>query len=139
VKRRFVLVHTEAREGAIEAVRTAPEGYQVVVEPQRRSLPQNALLHALFSLAEEQATFMGKRLAAEQWKIAFKSAHTIATGGKSDIQPGLEGEFLALYESTSGMDRARMSSLIDYTIAWLETQGVDTRRARGYAEHEIAA
>lgn len=137
MKRRFVLVHEQARDNAQECVRTAPEGYQVVVEPQKRSLPQNALFHALCGEAEKYALFMGRKLAASQWKMLFVSGHQIATGGHADMRPGLENEFVNLYESTAAMDRHRKSSLIDYTIAWLETHGIDTRRARGYAEHEL--
>jgi len=139
VKRRFVLVHEQARDNAVEAVRTAPEGYEVIVQPQTRTLPQNALFHDLCGNAEGEATFMQRRLIKPQWKMLFVSGHTIATGGHADILPGLEGEFVNLYEPTAKMRRPRMSSLIDYTIAWLENEGVDTRRARGYAEHEIAA
>ena len=135
--RLFVFVNDTAREGAIQLVKTAPEGWQCVVGPRKRSLPQNALFHALCGEAEKSALFMGRKLSLGQWKMLFVSGHQIATGGKADMRPGLENEFVNLYESTSAMNRKRKSSLIDYTIAWLENEGIDTRRARGYAEHEM--
>ena len=40
------------------------------------------------------------------------------------IVAGLEGEFINLRESTALMTKARGSSLIEYSIAWCEMNGI---------------
>ena len=125
-KQIFRLSHNTARQNAARAVLEAPEGFMVRIEPRTRSLEQNAMLHALFTDAAKHATWHGRKLAAEQWKVLFISGHAIATGRGADMVPGLEGEFVNIRESSARMSVARMTSLIEYINAWM-------------ADHEVAA
>lgn len=115
----FHLAHEGARHNAIEAVRTAPEGWRVEVRPRNRTLDQNAMLHALFTKASKTCAWQGRKLTPIQWKTLFISAHSMATGRGADVMPGLEGEFVNVRESSAGMDVARMTSLIEYMQAWI--------------------
>lgn len=115
----FRLSHETARQNAARSVLDAPEGFMVRIEPRTRSLEQNAMLHALFAEAAKDATWHGRKLTAEQWKVLFISGHAIATGRGADMVPGLEGEFVNIRESSARMSVARMTSLIEYINAWM--------------------
>ena len=60
----------------------------------------------------------------EQWKVLFISGHAIATNQKTDVVPGLEGEFVNIRESSAQMSVSRMASLIEYTTAYGVANGV---------------
>lgn len=118
MKRTFIL--PIGRERALEAVRTAPDGFAVTVAEPTRNLEQNAKFHALCSdLAKSGIEWMGKRRTAEEWKLLVVSGHAVATKQGADMVPGLEGEFVNLRESTASMSKSRISSLIEYAQAWI--------------------
>jgi hypothetical protein len=126
-KRIFHLVHSEARNRAAQAVKDAPEGYSVTIAEPRRNADQNAKFHALCTdLAKSKLEWAGKRRTAEQWKVLLVSGHAKATGEGFEMVPGLEGEFVNVRESTAAMSKARGSSLIEYTVAFMVTNGVQT-------------
>jgi len=115
---RYILAHDEARRLALEAVRQAPQGYVVRVEEPTRTLDQNAKFHAICSDVKGLPWY-GKARNADDWKTLFVSGHTVATGGFAEVIPGLEREFVNIRESTASMSKARSSSLIEYTLAWV--------------------
>jgi hypothetical protein len=99
-----------------------------VGEP-RRSLDQNAKFHAICEDVAKQKLWMGKRLTKDQWKVLFVSGHSIATGSGAEVVPGLENEFVNIRESTAGMSKARLSSLVEYVLAWCAENEVEVRDA----------
>lgn len=107
-------------------IRRALPGGPVLVALGRpkRSEDQSARFHAMCGDCAQQLTFMNRKLSKDQWKILFVSGHAMATGTGADVVPGLEGEFCNLRESTAGMTKARMSSLIEYVAAYGAEQGV---------------
>jgi hypothetical protein len=122
----FYLVHAEARRRAIQAVQEAPEGYRVEVSEPKRNGDQNAKFHALCSdIARSGFQWMGKPRTADEWKVLLVSGHAVATKLGAEIVPGLEGEFVNIRESTARMSKARASSLIEYTIAWMEEHEIE--------------
>lgn len=124
-KQIYILAHDTARQRAIDAVRAAPAGCRVEIR-EGRTGDQNAIFHALCTeVAKSGAQWAGKRRTAVQWKGLFVSGHSIATGLGAEMVPGLEGEYLNLRESTASMSKKRASSLIDYTIAWCATHGIE--------------
>ncbi|MDE1179479.1 recombination protein NinB [Paraburkholderia sp.] len=125
-KQSFRLSTPTARQNAAQAVVNAPLNFVVEIKPRTRSLDQNAMLHALFSDIEKQATLHGRRLTAVQWKTVFISAHATATGLGSDMVAGLEGEFVNIRESSARMSVARMTSLIEYILAWCADNSIAT-------------
>lgn len=97
----------------------------VEIKPVTRSLDQNSKLHALFGdLAKSELTFAGKCRSLEQWKVIMISGHSVATGGEGEVVAGVEGELIALRESSAKMGVKRMSSLIEYVIAYCAMNGV---------------
>ena len=115
--RKLTLINDEVRQRAIDAVRDAPEGYEVIVRFKRRTLDQNSKLHALIQEFDGME-FAGKPRSADDWKVILVSGHTQATNGESELIAGLEGEMVQLRESTARMSKARSSSLIEYIQAY---------------------
>lgn len=125
-KQIYRLVHSEARRRAAQAALEAPEGYIVRITPPTRSLDANAKFHAICSDLARQQPYGGKLRSLEVWKSVIVSAHSIATNEPTEIVCGIEGEFLNLRESTASMSVARMSSLIEYALAYCAMNGVRT-------------
>lgn len=107
------------RQRALDAIREAPDGWKVTVQPPTRTLDQNAKFHALCSdLARDGAEWAGKRRDTDEWKALLVSGHAVATKQGGEVVTGLEGEFVSIRESTATMSKARSSSLIEYAEAF---------------------
>lgn len=118
---RFTLVHQTARQRAAQACLDAPEGWEVwIIEPKRTSA-QNRLLHKLLQGLAGRIWF-GKPRTMEDWKMLMVSGHAVATRRDTEIVPGLEGELVALRESTANMTKSRLSSLVEYIQAWVANE-----------------
>lgn len=116
---KYILAHAEARRRALTAVAEAPAGYVVNVDPPKRSLEQNAALHALLTEIAERCDWMGQRWDVEDWKRLLTAAWLRARGGRPVMVPALDGEgFDVLYRRTSQMSKAEVSELLDYVQAW---------------------
>lgn len=124
-KRQFILINDRIKQNAVDAIMHADFGSAATIGPATRSLDQNAKFHAICTdLAKSALPWAGKRRAADEWKVLLVSGHTKATDGEIEFVPGLEGEFVNIRESTARMSVARASSLIEYAIAFCETNGV---------------
>ena len=137
----FILVNDRVRANAAEALRLAPADYVVTLAPRTRSNDQNAMFHAICDdIAKSGHLFAGKPRTAEVWKVLLISGHAAATGDGNEVVPGLEGEFVNIRESSARMSVRRAKSLIDYVLAYCDTQGIalpETKRG-GYFD-EVAA
>jgi hypothetical protein len=110
----FKLVHNQARQGAIQAVKDAPAGWVVRVTEPTRSLEANAALWAFLNDISEQVIWHGRKLDSESWKHIFTSSLK-----KMDIVPNLDGTgFVALGLSTSKMTKSEMSNLLELIQAF---------------------
>jgi hypothetical protein len=124
---KFILVHDLARQRALDAVRSAPGGFEVLVKEPTRNGDQNAKFHALCTdLAKSGLEWAGKKRTAAQWKVLLVSGHATATKEGSEMIPGIEGEFVNIRESTALMSVRRSSSLIEYAVAFCAMNGVRT-------------
>lgn len=125
-KQVFILRNETIVGNALRAVREAPSDYVVTIAPKTRSTDQNAKFHAIcHDLAHSNLTFAGKRRSLEEWKALLISGHAVATGTAGEVVPGLEGEFVAIRESSAKMGVARAASLIEYTLAFCVSNSVD--------------
>jgi hypothetical protein len=118
MKQVFYMRSAEARFRAEQAVREAQEGYRVCVEPPKRSLEASAKFHALCNELSGRV-WAGKPRDATAWKVLLVSGHTAATKQSVEVVPGLENEFVNIRESTAHMSKERMSSLLEYTQAFV--------------------
>lgn len=122
----FYLAHDTARRGCAAFLASAPDGCRVTFEEPKRSLEQNAKFHALCSdIAASGAEWAGKPRNAQQWKVLLVSGHAVATKEGAEVVPGLEGEFVNIRESTALMSKRRGASLIEYTLAFCASHGID--------------
>jgi hypothetical protein len=102
----------------------------VKVEPEKRSLDQNAKFHAMCEdFAKSGIKWAGKTRTKAGWKNLLVSGHAVATEAETEIVPGLEGEFVNIRESTAEMAKGRKSSLIEYSMAWGVELGVQFRES----------
>lgn len=129
-KRILRLVSNAVRQRAIDAIWGAPDEAVVTIAEPTRNAEQNAKFHALCSdLAKSGVEWAGKPRTAAQWKVLMVSGHAVATKEGAEIIPGVEGEFVNIRESTALMSKRRGSSLIEYTVAFLVTHGIEMREA----------
>lgn len=129
-KKTFRLVHNVARDGAITAVCSAPDGYVVTIRPASRSLDQNAKIHAMLAdIVAAKAKWADREWDLDAWKAIMVSAHSVATKGERSwsIIQGLEGEPVSIRESTASMSRERGASLIEYITAWCVSHDIKLR------------
>ncbi|BBL73189.1 recombination protein NinB [Methylomagnum ishizawai] len=108
-----------ARARALEAVRTAPEGYVVEVRQKTRSLEQNALMWSMLAEISQRVCWHGEWLTAENWKDVFTAALK-----REKVVPGIGGGFVVLGQHTSRMTRREMGDLIELMHAFAAEQGV---------------
>ena len=117
---------TPAISAVIKAISTGIDGGPVLIEVKRptRNLEQNAKFHAICCDVAKQKDYMGGKRSAAQWKVLFVSGHALATGHEAIVLPGLEGEFVNIREETSKMSVKRISSLIEYVLAYCAEEGI---------------
>ena len=121
--RPFRLVNADVRMRAAAAIWQVPEGWVADIKPPRRSLDQNARLHAMLSdIAASGFEWAGCRRTVDELKVLFVSAHAIAEGRNQEVVRGLEDEPVALRESTASMSKDRLGSLMEYIAAWCAQQ-----------------
>ncbi|MDX3926783.1 MAG: recombination protein NinB [Shinella sp.] len=139
---RFILINDHVRRNALAAVNTAPDGFSVSISEPKRSLDQNAYFHAIVGdIARSPVKWAGKRRNSDEWKALLISGHAVATQKQGEVIPGLEGEFVAIRESSARMSVRRAASLIEYTLAFCAAHNIeliDTRR-QGFLDHRSAA
>lgn len=103
----------------------APVNAVVTVKDPTRTPDQNAMFHAICGdMAKSGHEFYGKPRSLEEWKALLISGHAVATKQGGEVIPGIEGEFVAIRESSAKMSVRRAASLITYTIAYCDTNGI---------------
>ena len=123
---RFILINELVRGNAMTAVRGLPEGWSVSVSEPKRSNDQNAKFHAMLTdLSRSPMKWAGKRRTVDEWKALIISGHSVASDNKGEVIPGLEGEFVAIRESSASMSVRRAASLIEYLMAFCVSNGVE--------------
>lgn len=126
MKRTFVLSHEQARERALECVRTAPDGFSVVVGPPTRTLEENALLHAILSEISRQVIWDSAYQDVETWKRMLTAGWCRATGRPMKILTAVDGHGIDLVPvKTSNLSKSDCAELIDYILAWGADKGVE--------------
>ena len=123
-KQYFCLANQAVREKAIQAIKTAPDGFLVQVKPKTRTLEQNARLWAMLKDISHQVSWHGRYLSPDDWKHIFSSSLK-----KLDVVPNLENNgFIIIGISTSKMNIKEMMDLqelisafgIEHNVEWSE-------------------
>lgn len=117
-------IYPTAKQSLWECLKTLPSGvrYQVTVDEYspKRSLDQNAKLHALCSDIAKQKQWGGEWLETEDWKRIMTAGWMKATGRVVKLVPDLEGNgFIPLYQKTSKLNVKQGIELIEFIQAWM--------------------
>ncbi len=126
MKRKFRLVHKQARSNAIDAVATAPDEFVVTIEPPKRTGAQNDIVHALLTEVGNEIGWKwnGFDVDLDDLKSVFMAAFRKTQGRKSRILPGVDGEPVLLGWRTRDLTKKEASEFLPMVYAWL-----DERRA----------
>ena len=116
----FTLISPRVRQNALEAVRSAPDGWLVTVRAAKRSDAQNRLLWQALTDVAEQVEWYGQYLPNTDWKDIFT-----ASLRKSKVVPGIDsGTFVVTGLHTSAMTKGELSTLMDLIFAFGAEKGV---------------
>lgn len=124
-KQTFILISDRVRSNAMEALRTAPDGWRVKVEPPLRSTDQNSKMWAMLNDVA-RAKPDGRNWTPETWKAAFM--HFL--GHQVMFADGLDGTGpFPIGFRTSRLTVRQMIDLIDciykygdeHQVEWRET------------------
>lgn len=141
-KKTFWLISPTVRANALHELAAAPDNYIVTIDEPTRTTPQNKMFHAICGdIAKSGLKFAGKPRSAKVWKVLLISAHAAATDEGNEVVPGLEGEFVNIRESSALMSVRRAASLITYTLAFCDTNGIPLTETRkgGFMDERLAA
>jgi len=125
MKRKFILKDDFIRQRAMQAVKEATEGMEVIIKPPSRSLDQNAKIHAMFSDLASQIDWHGMKLHADVWKRLCTAAMLRELGESPTLIPSIDGRGVEIiYEKTSRMSKKMMADLIEWVFAFGAEKGV---------------
>lgn len=113
----LILTNDDTRNRACSWVRRAPAGSVVSFRRPKRSIGQNAHIHALCTDVAMQVEWSGARRDVEAWKDIFTAALRSANHSL-DVVPGINGGFVLLGMHTSSMNKEEASELIDLILAF---------------------
>ena len=100
--------------------------FVLTVREEKRNEDQSAKFHAICTdLAKLKHPWFGKPRSKDDWKTLLVSGHSVATAKPVEVVQGLEGELVALRESTAAMGKTRMALLIEYSLAWCAANGIE--------------
>lgn len=122
---KFVLVHSQARARAIQAIKDAPQGWQVTLTEPRRSLDQNAAQWPILQAFSEQLLWPvnGRKIqmSPDEWKdvltASFEEYHRVAEG--------LNGGKVMLGAKTRQWSKHKFSEWLDFLNATAVDRGVN--------------
>lgn len=98
----------------------------MTVEKEKRSLPQNAIIHAVIGEIAKQARHVGSRLDAEDFKrlLVHQFAKEIGLDA-GRIVPSLDGTgFVQLGMQTRNFTKEQASEFLEWLYAWAAQNGV---------------
>ncbi len=120
-KRYFVLVHDQARAGAIQAINDAPDGYTVVIDEPKRNGEQNLKIHAALTELGKNInwTFNGVKVDLDNLKVIFMCAYRRMQKAESRFVIGLDGHPVDLGVKTSKLKKKECIEFIELIEAYM--------------------
>lgn len=103
----------------VKAYLMAGHRLDLTIKKEKRSSEQNRKLWATLGEITAQVEWYGEKLTADDWKHILS-----ASLRKQRAVPGIDGGFVVLGLSTSKMDKAEMSELLELAMAFGAQQGV---------------
>jgi hypothetical protein len=146
MSRRFVLVHADARARAVDFVRAAPEGYEVLVKEPTRNREQEKKYHAQIGDIADQWLYLGVKWNAEDMKRILVNGFKEETKNDTDLAecwrsmgelkavPGMHGGLVVLGDQTRRFPKKLASAFVE----WLYALGADVGVVWSESEMEAA-
>ena len=121
--------HTELRNiwDKIKPLLITGQQYKIIVKQMTRSLPQNAMYHAIINQVAKQAQHMGAQWDADSWKRFLVDQWSQDTKHEaSRVVPSLDGKrIVQLGLQTREFTKDEASEFTDWLLAWCATSGVE--------------
>ena len=109
----------------MKAALTAGRKLTLTVEGEKRSLPQNAMYHAIIGQIAKQAKSHGSKWNSDDWKRYLTQEWCNETG-REYIKMKRDGDRMMLdILHTSGFDKPQASEFTEFCIAWAAQNGVE--------------
>jgi len=100
---------------------------EVELRHEKRSLAENAMLHALLTEISRKVEWAGKKRDPETWKRLLTAAWCRARGEHVEMLPALDGHGVDIvFRRTSQLTRSECAELIEYVLAWAAEHGIGT-------------
>lgn len=123
----FNLISHSVKLRACEAIMSAAEGMRVEIKERKRSLDQNAKLHATLGDIAKQVPWAGNKRDIETWKRLMTAAWLRARGDQVEFLPALDGHGVdVVFRRTSDLTVSEVAELIEYINAWVAENQVAT-------------
>lgn len=101
--------------------------FKLTIKPMTRSIPQNAMFHAIIGQIAKQAEHMGAQWDADSWKrflVDQWSEDTKHETGK--VVPSLDGKrIVQLGRQTREFTKDEASEFTEWLLMWCATHGID--------------
>ena len=103
----------------------AEHKFELTIKPETRSSAANSRLHAMLTDIARQVVWAGKRRSVSVWKRLMTAAWLRAQKENVELLPSVDDHGVdIIYEKTSEMSGAQVSSVMDYIEAWGAEHGV---------------
>jgi hypothetical protein len=123
-KQYFRLVHDQARNGACQAIKSAPDGYIVVIDEPKRSLEANAAQWPyLEGFARQKELCINGQMqlvSSDDWKDVL----TACWNGEMRMA-AFDGRVIMMPQRTSKMGKRMFSEWMEYLVAMAAQSGVE--------------
>lgn len=125
-KQLFYLTTDLAKRNAIQAIASSPQNTVCEIKERKRTLDQNARLHAMFGDIAKQVAFFGQKRDLETVKRLLVDAFARVKAEMGEPLPGhgytlpsLDGQgIVQLGIQTRRLSVSHTAELIDYLFAW---------------------
>lgn len=140
----FILAHDLARERALQAVKTAPQGFEVCISAPSKTRAQEERYHAMFGDVAQQCTHLNENFDLEGWKRLLVDQFSremlkdptcdedIRDNLKNAVRmvPSLDGQaIVALGMSTKKFRKKTASAFMEWLAAFAAEHGVQFKEA----------
>lgn len=104
---------------ALKSMLMAGNPMVLEVRRQKRSLKENAMLHAMLGYISKNMEWAGKKRDIETWKRLLVAAWCRATNEAVELLPAVDGHGVDIvYRKTSKLSKAECAELIEFIFAW---------------------
>lgn len=121
----YVLSHAGARQRALEAVRSAPDGWEVRLKEPTRNTAQNAAQWPILEAFSEQLVWpvngRMEKLTSAEWKDLLSAAFRKE---QNRVAQGIDGGFVMLGQRTSTFSKKEFSDWLEFLHATAADRGV---------------